>query len=325
MKIKEIITEAPANYNSSAYTNSPIWNTMGPTATTPNGSQLPLWPSSSHAARTGSTTSASAQSAARRQRAADMRLRKNAGEAADKVKRFLASDRYQPYLNDKRKWLSNGAKYLRIWQFLGFGQLIASYYDAIAALQVMKDLPKDDPNHISQDEYDKYWWQQGEVLVLQILASEALPRLIQGMKLSKWVISIIGGLGTTASFGATLAIFVASEVAMGAFIQLLLSPKGKEWLARLVAYCIDPLARWMWAAGPGKLIDFIKGEVGKEDNKDKDKPSDKPSSDNKPSNQAAQPDKPSASSTILTPNVPQSGYQGNPDDMMKKPAKLPFS
>jgi hypothetical protein len=234
-----------------------------------------------------------------------------------KVLRFLASDRYRPYITSKSTTIKNGARFLRIWQFLGFGEMILDFIETKAALEIMKGLPEDDPSHISQEEYDTNWRQALEILAIQILASEAFPRLLQAMKMGKWLVSIMGFFGTVASWGTTLAIFVASELAMLAFQKWLMSPEGKKSLSYIVVYCVDPLATWLY---PESLINKIKELAGVETKKPDDKkPSDKKPDDKKTdTGQAGQP-KPQGQidTTIPTANVPSS-YVGNPDDLMKR-------
>jgi hypothetical protein len=243
-----------------------------------------------------------------------------------KLTRFLASTRYRPYITSKSALLRNSTKLLRIWQFLGFGEMILDYFDQRAALEIMKGLPPKDESYISQEEYDTNIRQASEALVVSILAAEAFPRLIQGLRLTKWVISIIGVAGTAASWGATLAAFIASEVAMIAFQRWLISPEGKKAVAYLVAWCIDPVLTWLY---PDSLVNKIKELVGmdtkKPDDKKPDVPADKKPdvpADKKPdSGQASQPER--KDSTIPTPNVAPS-YKGDPNELTKR-TPMPFT
>ena len=309
MKFKEIISEA----------NRQGSGLLGPMVTTPSGIQIPMWPSASLSAR-------SSPPPAPKTKTGGEKLTQYSKILGKKGLRILGSDRYRPYLTSKSDAIKNGARFLRIWQFLGFGEMLLDFFNTKATLEIMKGLPNNDPSYITEEEYDTNVRQAGEILALQILASEAFPRLLQAMSLGKWIVRIIGFFGTAASWGATLALFVASEVAMIAFQRWLTSPEGKRSLSYLIVYVIDPLANWLY---PTSLINKIKELVGMEQDKkpDETKPDDgkKPSTN---SNQAAQPDTGARTdTTIRTPNVPSS-YQGNPNDLMTKPTKkepLPFS
>lgn len=313
MKFKEIISEA----------NRQGSGLLGPMVTTPSGIQIPMWPSASLSARTGNTAPRPRAERQSGKRASALRQQyiKNA------VIKLSGSTRYKNMIAMKySKFTAALLVPLRLLQFLGLGEMIIDFFNTKATLQIMKELPEDDPNHISEEEYDDNWRQALELLAVQIGASAALPRLIQAFALGRWVTRILGFLGTTATWGATLALFVASEVAMIAFQRWLTSPEGKRSLSYLIVYVIDPLANWLY---PTSLINKIKELVGMEQDKkpDETKPDDgkKPSTN---SNQAAQPDIGARTdTTIRTPNVPSS-YQGNPNDLMTKPTKkepLPFS
>jgi len=313
MKIKDIISEAgPTSYVPA----SPGSSIVVPTSLSPNGSTIPVAASGGSAAPAASGGSAAPRPRAQRQsgkRASALRQQR-IKNAVIKMS-TIGSGRYKNMINMKySKFTATMIIPLRLLQFLGLGEMIVDFGTTVSTLRTMKELPEGDPGHITEQEYDDNWRQALELLAVQIAASAALPRLIQAFTLGKWVTRILGFLGTTATWGATLAIFVASEVAMIAFQRWLTSPEGRKQLTYLIVYVIDPLATWLY---PTSFVDKIKEIVGIETKKTDDKKKD-PNAPKTDTGQAAQP-KPQGQTdtTIPTANVPPS-YVGNPNDLMKR-------
>jgi len=312
MKIKDIILEAPANYNSTAYNNSPLWNNVGPSSKSPNGSVIPV-------AASGGSTAPAATSTARTPKTGSDKAMQSGRIVLKRVDRFLARGRYAPYIKSKKIGYRAAGRVLRLWTLVGFGLLIDDYYDKKSALAIMRELPPTDEDHMSEEDYTKGSRLALEALAVSIVASQGFVRLLQMLKIGKWLTTLAGAFGSAASFGTGFAIFLASEVAMFKFQQWLMTDDGRKAVSWVVAWCVDPIA--------GDLFGFIEpftGKIGEligwakksNPNPDSKKPDDKKTDPN----QAAQPTpQGQTDTTIPTANVPPS-YVGNPNDLMKRDA-----
>lgn len=236
-----------------------------------------------------------------------------------RVDRFLAKGRYAPYIKSKNAFYRNSGRLLRLWTLMGFVNLIDDYYDKKSALAIMRELPPTDEDHISEEDYTKGSRLALEALAVSIVASQGFVRLLQMLKIGKWLTTLAGAFGSAASFGTGFVLFVASEVAMRKFQDWLMTDTGRQAVSWVVAWCVDPIA--------GDLFGFIEpftGKIGEligvakksNPNPDSKKPDDKKTDPN----QAAQPTpRGQTDTTIPTANVPPS-YVGNPNDLMKRDA-----
>ena len=234
-----------------------------------------------------------------------------------RVDRFLARGRYAPYIKSKKVGYRAAGRLLRFLTLFGFLQLIDDYYDKKSALAIMRELPPTDEDHISEEDYTKGSRLALESLAVSIVATQGFVRLLQMLRIGKWLVTLAGAFGSAASFGTGFALFLASEVAMYKFQQWLMTDTGRQAVSWVVAWLVDPIA--------GELFGFLEpftGKIGeligvaKTSNPNPD--SKKPDNKKKDPNQAAQhTPQGQTDTTIPTANVPQS-YVGNPNDLMKR-------
>lgn len=345
MKIKEVILEAPANYNSTAYTNSPVWNNMGPSARSPSGVTIPLWPSSNHAARTGNTTPRPRAERESGKRAAALR-NKNIRQIIDKLYmggiptgkpsknpsalsqsaagKHVIEPRMKAMLDSKYAALRGLARGVRFLQWLGYIEFADAWWKDRAALVVMHELTPDDPQyeelHLTDEEFDMYTDRLAEEFVVKVAASSIMPGIlrwfIRTFTLGRYFAALFGAAGGVTAV-ASITLLIGSELAMTSFQTWLNSQQGKLAVSKAVAYLIDP-AVGLFSAGVSSIWDRIKAlAVGEEEKQSKtaDKPAakEKPSAGSStPSNNSEPPtsaSKPSGQAAKPTPtNAPKTDW-----------------
>jgi hypothetical protein len=293
MKINEVITEAaniPPGYVQS-----------------PSGLIIPMWPSSSLRGPSSQIRVAQKSAVAKGVQSGRILLKR--------VDRLLATGRYAPIIKSKSAFWRTTGKLTRLLTLFGFAQLIDDYYDKKSALAVMRGLPQDDEDHISEEDYTTGSRLALESLAVSIAASQGFVRFLQMLKIGKWLVTLAGAFGSAASFGTGMALFVASEVAMYQFQQWLMTDTGRKAVSWVVAWLVDPIAGGLFGflePFTGKIGEFI-GLAKKHPNVTDDKKSD--------TGQAGQAERPDT--TIPTPNVAPS-YKGDPNELTKR-APMPFT
>jgi hypothetical protein len=242
-----------------------------------------------------------------------------------RVDRFLAKGRYAPIIKSKSAFWRNSGRLMRLWTLIGFAGLIESYYDKKSALAIMRGLPPDDEDYMSEDDYNIASRLALESLAVEILVSQGFVRLLQMMKIGKWVVTLAGAFGSAASLGTSFALFLASEYAMIKFQDWLKTDSGQKIVSFAVAWCVDPILgdqfKFMepFTAKLGEFVGLAKSKPNVVDQPNKDKPT---PDDKKPnSGQAGQAERPDT--TIPTPNVAPS-YKGDPNELTKR-APMPFT
>jgi hypothetical protein len=345
MKIKEVILEAPANYNSTAYTNSPLWNNVGPSVKSPNGTNIPLWPSASLAARTGAIPPRAQRQSGKR---ASALRKKNIRQIIDKLYmggiptgkpsknpsalsqttagKHVIEPRMKALLDSKYAIFRNGARFLRLLQWLGLIEFANAWWKDRAALVVLRDLPPDDPQyaemHITDEQFDMYTDRLAEEFIVKLAASSIMPGIlrwfIRTVTLGRYFVAFFGAAGGVTAF-ASITLLIASETAMLLFQNWLNSPQGKLAVSKAVASLIDPGVE-LFAAGVSSIWDRIKAlVVGEEEKKPEAKPTttpaakEKPTTSSNPSSNSSEPStstaKPDGQAAKPTPtNAPKTDW-----------------
>jgi hypothetical protein len=320
MKLKELVLE----------TTAPPGFVMSP-----SGLLIPMWPSAGLAARTGSTTPRPRAERESGKRAAALTKKRNIRQAIDKLYmggipgkggKNIINPRMQAMLDSKYKIIRGAARGIRLLQLIGYIGFAEEWWKDRAALEVMRDLPSDDPQyaemHITDEEYDMYTRRLAEEFAVKVAASAIMPGLlrwvIRSLTMARFFVALFS-IPNPVTAVASIGLLIGSELAMMKFQSWLNTESGKLAVSKAVAWAIDPTLTFFWDAGPGKLWAMIKSFVGAEEEKPAAK--DKPAAKETPAK-----DKPvSTSDTDSTPATPTATTANKPAGQAAQPSKVDWS
>ena len=250
MKLREILTEAPdgttpggfkiAKADSAGAANSPV-----------NTDNVSASDSSFASNAAGAAIGAGAAVASKKigsvasKRSADLKTNLN-----KKVSDFISRNNIKP--SEVTARISKNVGFaLRFLKWMGYGQMIVDYYTRAEAYDRLYEIGKQETaagNQVSagvtEQEYQYLYRLLREELIVNIglsLASGPTIRILQKVLLSAaWIPRIFGAAAAPITAGVSIATIVASEAAVIALQQWLMSQQGKEAISWTVANLIDP-------------------------------------------------------------------------------------
>lgn len=216
-----------------------------------------------------------------------------------KTKNFIIRNKIGEHTIQNRMVKTVGSV-LRIFKWLGYGEMIVNYYIETEAHDQLLELGKSEIKEYGQvvEGFTPEQWQMAvrlsrELLVTQIAASamfaKVIKLLLNVIKGGRVGSKILGGLFAPVTAGVSIATILASEAALVYFQTWLNSEEGKRALATFLANWIDPMI---------KDVGLLNKELKKAEDMAKGK-----QDTSRPAGQAAQAAKPGAATTDLGPGT----------------------
>lgn len=169
----------------------------------------------------------------------------------DLVRKMVASGRVSEQSVTKTMMQKIGAAW-PVVKFLGFAPLAYTIWQQYAAVDQLLAAKQISP--ADAEAAKRIIITQGVTAVMATGAFGKLISLVTTLSGIRWFIRGLGLVSSTVSFGATLAVTIATEAGIIWLQQYLATKEGQEQLAYTVLYFIDPGTVWLWNAGPGKIF-----------------------------------------------------------------------
>ena len=176
---------------------------------------------------------------------------KNTSGIMDLVRKMVASGRVSEQSVTKTMMQKIGNAW-PVVKFLGFAPLAYTIWQQYAAVDQL--LAEKQISPADAEAAKRIVITQGVTAVMATGAFGKLIGIVTTLSGIRWFIRGLGLVSSTVSFGATLAVTIATEAGIIWLQQYLATKEGQEQLAYTVLYFIDPGTVWLWNAGPGKIF-----------------------------------------------------------------------